>query len=148
MSVPASSARITPAVLALAAVHATAQLSDRSAATGHDTTRETLAPLFQGPLPNVEGRTFTSAIVRIPPGARAVPHRDGQAFVYAYVLEGTLRSQLDDGPARIYRTGDSWIEPPNAHHVLTENASTVASARLLVIFISHTGESLKTEDRQ
>jgi hypothetical protein len=62
---------------------------------------ETLAPLFHQVLPNVRCKTFTSAIVTFPPAARAVPHRHGDAFVYAYVLEGTVSSQLEGQPAHI-----------------------------------------------
>ncbi|WP_433273896.1 hypothetical protein ACQPZA_23760 [Pseudonocardia xinjiangensis] len=46
-------------------------------------------------MPDVADKTFTSAIVEFPPGARATPHRQGAALVYAYVLEGSVRSQPD-----------------------------------------------------
>jgi quercetin dioxygenase-like cupin family protein len=108
---------------------------------------ETLSPLLEQALPNVEGKTFTSAIADFPPGARAVPHRHGKAFVYAYVLEGTLRSQISGEPVRTYRQGENWVEPPGAHHVLTENTSRTKPAKLLVIFISNTGDEIKVDDR-
>ncbi|GAA4963530.1 quercetin dioxygenase-like cupin family protein [Nonomuraea thailandensis] len=108
---------------------------------------ETLTPLLEKALPNVKGKTFTSAIADFPPAARAVPHRHGNAFVYAYVLEGTLRSQISGEPVRTYRQGESWVEPPGAHHVLTENTSTSKPAKLLVIFISDTGAEIKVDDR-
>src|SRR5262245_37555419 len=63
-----------------------------TATTASPPPTETLTPLLQQALPNVQGKTFTSAIVDFPPGARAAPHRHGEAFVYAYVLEGTVRS--------------------------------------------------------
>jgi quercetin dioxygenase-like cupin family protein len=97
-------------------------------------------------LPNVQGKTFTSAIVTFPPAARAVPHRHGDAFVYAYVLEGAVRSQLEGEPMRTYDQGENWTEQPNAHHVATENASPTAPAKLLVVFISTTGAELKVDD--
>ena len=50
-------------------------------------------------------------------------HRHGEAFVYAFVLEGTMRSKLDDTPASTYRQGENWVEQPGAHHVLRENTS-------------------------
>ena len=53
--------------------------------------------------PNVKGKTFTSATWTSPPAARSVPHRHGNAFVYAYVLEGTVRSQLGGEQAHTYR---------------------------------------------
>jgi quercetin dioxygenase-like cupin family protein len=107
---------------------------------------ETLAPLFQQALPNVGGKTFTSAIVTFPPGARAVPHRHGDAFVYAYVLEGTVNSQLEGEPAHVYHQGENWSEQPGAHHLATENISPTEPAKLLVVFIANTGERLKVDD--
>jgi quercetin dioxygenase-like cupin family protein len=107
---------------------------------------ETLAPLFEQALPNVPGKTFTSAIVTFPPAARAVPHRHGDAFVYAYVLEGAVSSQLEGQPAHVYHQGENWSEPPGAHHLATENTSPTEPAKLLVVFIATTGEQLKVDD--
>ncbi len=107
---------------------------------------ETLTPLLEQALPNAAGKTFTSAIVDFPPGARAVPHRHGDAFVYAYVLEGSVSSTLDDQPARTYRQGEDWVEQPGAHHVATENTSPTERAKLLVVFVSTTGDPLKVDD--
>ena len=104
-------------------------------------------PVFTQPLPNVKGKTFTSVIVYFPPDARAAPHRHGSAFVYAYVLEGTVRSQLAGEPVRTYHQGQNWVEQPGAHHVLTENTSPTKPAKLLVIFISDTGAKLKINDQ-
>jgi quercetin dioxygenase-like cupin family protein len=107
---------------------------------------ETLTPLIQQAFPNIHGKTFTSATVTFPPGARAVPHRHGNAFVYAYVLEGAVRSQLEGEPMRTYHQGENWIEQPGAHHVATENVSNTKPAKLLVVFVSTTGEQLKIDD--
>ncbi|MEU6204348.1 cupin domain-containing protein [Micromonospora musae] len=107
---------------------------------------ETLKPLFQQALPDVEGKTFTSAVVELPPNASAAPHRHGQAFVYAYVLEGTVRSKLDDKPVTTFHQGENWVEQPGTDHVLTENASQSEPAKLLVVFVSNTGDELKVED--
>jgi quercetin dioxygenase-like cupin family protein len=117
-----------------------------TATTASQPPTETLTLLLQQALPNVQGKTFTSAIVDFPPGARAVPHRHGKAFVYAYVLEGTVRSKLDDKPTSTYHQGENWVEQPGAHHVLTENTSQTERARLLVVFVSNTGDSLKVDD--
>jgi quercetin dioxygenase-like cupin family protein len=107
----------------------------------------TTSPLWKQLLPNVKGKTFTSEIVYFPPNARAGPHRHGSAFVYAYVLEGNVRSQLAGQPVRTYHQGQNWVEPPGAHHLLTENASRTRPAKLLVIFISSPGAKLKINDQ-
>ena len=71
----------------------------------------------------------------------------GSAFVYAYVLEGTVRSQLAGEPVRTYHQGQNWVEQPGSHHLLTENTSPTKPAKLLVIFISDTGAKLKINDQ-
>ncbi|MGW0232247.1 cupin domain-containing protein [Actinopolymorpha singaporensis] len=123
---------------------ANAKMSTAAVASKRPT--ETLKPLLEQNLPNVKGKTFTSAIVAFPPNARAKPHRHGEAFVYAYVLEGTVRSELAGKPVKTYREGENWVEPPGAHHVLTENTSRTEPAKLLVVFVSNTGDKLKVDD--
>jgi quercetin dioxygenase-like cupin family protein len=104
------------------------------------------SPLLQRALPNVGGKTFTSVVVEFPPGAGAAPHRHGAAFVWAYVLAGTIRVKLNDEPIRTCRGGESWFEEPGTHHALAQNASTTKPAKLLAVFISNTGDPLKVDD--
>jgi quercetin dioxygenase-like cupin family protein len=63
------------------------------------------------------------------------------------VLEGTVRSQLDDGEVDDYRAGEYWIEPPGTEHALTQNASKTVRAHLLAVFIAPTGAQLTTYDK-
>jgi quercetin dioxygenase-like cupin family protein len=107
---------------------------------------DSLTPLLQQPLTGVPGKTFTSAIVDLPANAKSLPHRHGQAFAYAYVLEGSIRSQLEGEAVKTYDQGQSWVEPPGAHHVLAENPSTTQPTKLLVVFIADDGTALKTDD--
>lgn len=107
---------------------------------------ETFAPILERKLPNVPGKSFTSATVSFPPGSKAVPHRHGQAFVFAYVLEGEVRSRVDGGPSTTYHQGEFWVENPGAHHPLTENVSDTEPAKLLVTFVAGTGAELKIDD--
>ncbi|WP_144122749.1 cupin domain-containing protein [Catellatospora sichuanensis] len=117
-----------------------------AAVTWQEPPEETVTVLLEQALPNVPGKTFTSAIVDFPPGSRAVPHRHGQAFVYAYVLDGTVRSQIEGQPVQTYHAGQNWVEEPGAHHVLTENTSSTEPAKLLVVFISNTGDPIRVPD--
>ena len=109
---------------------------------------ETLVPLLQQAIPTLPGKTLTAISVVFPPGAASVPHRHGNAFLYAYVLEGAVRSQIEGQPAHVYSIGESWTEKPGDHHVLTENASSTQTARLLVVFVADTGAALKSDDPQ
>ncbi|MGW5363397.1 cupin domain-containing protein [Actinopolymorpha pittospori] len=129
---------------ATSAQPANARTPTATVASKHPT--ETLTPLLQQNLPDVKGKTFTSAVVNFPPNARAKPHRHGEAFVYAYVLQGSVRSELAGKPVTAYHQGQNWVEPPGAHHVLTENTSRTKPAKLLVVFVSDTGAKLKVDD--
>ena len=111
---------------------------------------ETVSPAFSEAIPNLAGKTLTSVIVTYPPGASSKPHTHARsAYIYAFVISGAIRSKVDDGPATIYRAGESWSEAPGAHHLVSENASKTAPARLLAVFISDTGDNiLTTPDKQ
>ena len=51
------------------------------------------------------------------------------------MLEGSIRSQLDNGEVRIDRAGESWTEKPGARHTLSENASATEPAKLLAMLV-------------
>ena len=116
-----------------------------SAAGAHATRHETVRPGFSQAIPNLPGKTLTSVLVDYPPGAKSLPHHHARsAFIYAFVIAGDIRSQVDDQPARVYHAGESWTEVPGAHHRISENASARAPARLLAVFIADTGDSRLT----
>lgn len=97
---------------------------------------ETVAPNFAQAIPNIPGKSLVAVVVTYPPGGASLAHRHASsAFIYAYVLEGEIRSSVDDGPVHVYRTGESWYEAPGAHHVISENASNIRPARLLAVFV-------------
>lgn len=107
---------------------------------------EEIKPVFQHDLPNATGKALTLVEVDFAPGSKADAHRHGRAFVYAYVLSGTVRSQLAGESPRTYRKGQGWFEPPGARHLLTQNVSRKTTARLLVVFVADVGSPLKTPD--
>jgi quercetin dioxygenase-like cupin family protein len=86
---------------------------------------------------------LVSRVIEYPPGAGSVSHRHARsAFIYAYVLSGLIRSQVDDEPARVYKAGETWFESPGAHHRVSENASDTEPATLLAIFVADDGATL------
>ncbi|WP_372659786.1 cupin domain-containing protein [Hydrogenophaga sp.] len=105
-------------------------------AHGPSAPRETIVPAFAHAITSVPGKVVTALVVSYQPGGRTPPHRHGQAFVIGYVLEGSVRSRLDNGEEQIYRAGESWTEGPGAHHLESDNASDIESAKLLAIFIT------------
>ena len=106
---------------------------------------ETVAANFSHALPNVPGKTLTAVEVTYPPGAKSPPHRHAKsAFIYAYVVSGSIRSQVGDEPARVYKAGECFFETPGAHHGVSENASDTEPAKLLAVFVVDSDEKTIT----
>jgi quercetin dioxygenase-like cupin family protein len=136
-------------VLALAAVIAANPPVHAAPAGGPSTDRPppdgkvTLA--FDHALPNAPGKSIKSVIVDYPPGGATPAHTHAKsAFIYAVVLQGAIRSQVNDGPEKTYRTGESFFELPGDLHAVSANASKTHPARLLAVFIVDTNETVLT----
>ena len=96
---------------------------------------------FEQAIPNIPGKSLAVNVVDYAPGGKSASHRHAaSAFIYAHVLSGAVRSQVNDGPARIYRAGESWSEAPGSHHRVSENASATEPARLLAVFVADGGD--------
>lgn len=104
---------------------------------------------FNNPIPNVPGKSLLAVVVDYPPGGRSSPHHHARsAFITAYVLQGAVRSQVDDGPVKVYHAGEYFTENPGAHHRVSENASKTEPAKMLAIFVLDTGDvPLSTPDK-
>lgn len=92
---------------------------------------ETVRPLMKQPLVDVVGKDVMMATVTLAPGQSAAPHLH-PGSIFAYVLQGDVVSQLESQAPRTYHVGDSWYEPPRAHHLVTRNPSADKPATLLV----------------
>jgi quercetin dioxygenase-like cupin family protein len=96
-------------------------------------------------LPNVPGKSIKGVLVEYPPGGTSPAHNHpGSAFIYATVLEGEIRSQVNDGPVKVYHAGENFSENPGDHHMVSENASTTKPARLLAVFVVNSNETTLT----
>jgi quercetin dioxygenase-like cupin family protein len=111
---------------------------------------EQVQTVFEHAIPNIAGKRLLALVVTYPPGGTSPAHRHaGSAFIYAHVLSGAIRSQVDDAPATVYRVGEGFYEVPGAHHRVSENASDRDPASLLAVFIvDATDQPLTIPDQQ
>lgn len=124
----------------LTTAFATFALAIAVPAFAHDT-GDKVTPIFEQAIPNIPGKTLTTLVVDYEPGQASVPHvHTRTGFVYAYVIAGEIESKVNDEPARIYKVGESWSEPPGATHSISRNASKTKPARLLAVFVADTGD--------
>src|SRR5262245_2863282 len=130
-------------VALLQATAATAALFGTSVAA-----EDTIAPganvsvVFDQKLPNVPGKGLRAVLVEYEPGTGSPSHRHPtSAFIYARVLEGAIRSKVNDGPEKTYKAGESWTEKPGDHHQVSHNASDTEQAKPLAIFVVDTSDT-------
>ncbi len=103
--------------------------------------------VFDQKLPNVPGKSMRGVLVEYGPGGSSPGHTHPKsAFIYATVLEGAIRSQVNNGPVKTYRAGESFAENPGDRHGVSENASKTARARLLAVFVVDTRRH-RSDDR-
>jgi quercetin dioxygenase-like cupin family protein len=97
--------------------------------------------VFDQALPNVPGKSVKGVLVEYGPGGSSPGHMHPKsAFIYATVLEGAIRTSVNDGPVVIYRAGQNFPEMPGDRHTLDENASKTEPAKLLAVFVVDTDE--------
>jgi quercetin dioxygenase-like cupin family protein len=97
--------------------------------------------VYEHALPNVPGKSIKGVLVEYGPGGTSSAHTHPKsAFIYATVLEGAIRSSVNDGPVVTYRTGQSFSEMPGDRHSVSENASKTEPAKLLAVFVVDTDE--------
>lgn len=95
-------------------------------------------------LPNVPGKSLTAVLVSYPPGG-STPEHYHAGSVFAYVVSGSIRSQVSgQGPARVYHAGESFFEPPGGEHLVSANGSDAKPASLLAVFVADDGAKLTT----
>ena len=73
--------------------------------------------VYEHALPNVPGKSIKGVLVEYGPGGSSSAHTHAKsAFIYATVLEGAIRSSVNDGPVVTYRAGESFSEMPGDRH--------------------------------
>ena len=97
--------------------------------------------VYQHELPNVPGKSIKGVLVEYGPGGYSPGHTHPKsAFIYATVLEGAMRSQVNDGPVTVFQAGQSFSELPGNRHGVSANASKTKPAKLLAVFVVDTSE--------
>ena len=118
--------------------------------TGASADKSKVTLVFDHALPNVPGKSMKGVLVEYEPGGSSPGHtHPDSAFIYATVLEGAIRSKVNDDPEKVYRAGESFAEVPGDHHGVSANASDTQPARLLAVFVVDTDETnLTTDDKE
>ena len=95
--------------------------------------------VYDHALPNVPGKSIKGILVEYGPGEGSPAHiHPKSAFTYATVLEGAVRTSVNDGPAVVYKAGQNFAEMPGDRHTVDENASKTEPAKMLAVMVVDT----------
>jgi quercetin dioxygenase-like cupin family protein len=109
----------------------------RSAIAGDEGPKVTI--VFDHAIPNVPGKSMKGILVEYGPGVATGAHiHPKSAFTYATVLEGAVRTSVNDGPAVVYKAGQTFAEMPGDRHSVDENASKTEPAKMLAVMVVDT----------
>lgn len=102
------------------------------------------AEAFTSPLPELPPNREVAVVeIAVPPGGgTGSPVHRHDAYVYVYVIEGTLELQLEGGDVHRVEAGQIFTEAPDDVHVLTRNVSDTEPARFVAFMIKEAGAPL------
>ena len=115
----------------------------QSSAFGHDVPGKNskVTVVFEQDLSNAPGKKMKVVLVEYGPGGYSPGHtHPASAFIYARVLEGAVKSQIDEGPPTTFHAGEAFIELPGSRHGVSANASETEDAKLLAVFVLNSDE--------
>ena len=118
------------AVRLFAAPLAALALTVSASAFAHETgaPSEKVTVLQDQMLKNAPGKKALMIEVDYKPGQSSIAHKhEGTAM--AYVLSGSIISQVKGEKAITYKTGEYWYEPAGSEHLVSKNASATKPAR-------------------
>jgi len=108
--------------------------------SGSKNARVTL--VYEHALPDVPGKSVKGVLVEYGPGGYSPAHTHPKsALIYATVLEGAVKIQVNQGPVRIYKAGENFTEMPGDHHGVSANASETEPSKLLAVFVVNSDET-------
>jgi quercetin dioxygenase-like cupin family protein len=94
------------------------------------------------------GRDIMVVTLDIAPGGGSAPHRHPGHHIFGYVLEGTYKLKLDQGPETILTKGQTFYEAPGQLHAVSANASQTEPAKVLVFIVAESGKPVTVPEKQ
>jgi quercetin dioxygenase-like cupin family protein len=96
--------------------------------------QDALQPLIRKDLAGFPGKEGLMVTVTFAPGHTDPIHRHN-AYVFVYMLEGSVVMQLKGKPAVTLKPGDTFCETPTDVHLEGKNASSTEPAKFIAFFV-------------
>jgi quercetin dioxygenase-like cupin family protein len=105
-----------------------------------------VAPLMSKDLTECPTKEGVMITVEYPPGHSDEIHRHN-AYVFVYVLEGSVVMQVRGGKEVTLTPGQTFYEGPDDVHVLGRNPSKTKPAKFVVFFVKNKGAAITVPAR-
>lgn len=108
----------------------------------HDRARVVLATS----LPALDGSHLRATLVEVYYGpGEASPRHSHPCAVTGYVVQGSIRTQVEGRPLATYKAGESFYEAPGGVHLISANASAIEAAMFVAYFVCDHETQLSTD---
>jgi quercetin dioxygenase-like cupin family protein len=107
-----------------------------------------VSTLLKQVMTDLPGREVIVITLDIPPGGGSAPHRHPGHHIFGYVLEGTYKIKLDQGPETLLTKGQTFYEAPGQLHAVSGNASRTEPAKVLAFIIAESGKPITVPEKQ
>ena len=108
----------------------------------------TVTALMKQALGDVPGREVVVITLDIPPGGGSAPHRHPGHHVFGYVLEGSYKIKVDQGPETVLTKGEIFHEAPGQLHAVSANGSQTEPAKVLAFIVAESGKPITVPEKQ
>lgn len=132
-----------PNLILAAAAMSALNLAAPLAATAADKEPVEIKEIFKRAHPELADKEVFVKRIELQPGASAPPHVH-PGMVIGYVERGSIEFQLKDGPLLKLKTGDTFFEPPGAHHMVAKNLDPANIAVIIAFVENPKGAPLST----
>src|SRR5579871_450260 len=87
-------------------------------------------------MPELDGAHLKATLVEVNygPGEASPPHSH-PCPVIGYVAEGAIRTQVKGEPEKTLKAGGAFYEPANGVHLVSANASSTSTAKLIAYLL-------------
>jgi quercetin dioxygenase-like cupin family protein len=118
------------------------QTQPQTPAQKHDRARVVRA----ASLPALDGNRLRATLLEVHygPGESSPPHSHPCA-VMGYVVQGSIRTQVEGAPLEIYKAGEGFYELPGGIHAISANASSTEPAEFVAYFVCDHETPLSTD---
>jgi quercetin dioxygenase-like cupin family protein len=97
-----------------------------------------VTPLITKDLASIPGKEVLMVTVEFPPGGSDAAHRH-DAYVFVYVLEGSVVMGIKGGNPVTLTSGQTFYEGPEDIHTIARNASKTKPAKFIAFLLKDKG---------